>query len=69
VKFSSFEYGFDGLWNKEWQEPKLGDAQGTPKVKFKDNQNPKLGDALERHPLFRLHPSVTILGAIFLFTT
>ena len=26
VKFSSFGYGFDGLWNKEWQEPKLGDA-------------------------------------------
>ena len=26
VKFSNFEYGFDGLWNKEWQEPKLGDA-------------------------------------------
>ena len=22
---------FDGLWNKEWQEPKLGDAQGTPR--------------------------------------
>ena len=31
VKFSSFEYGFDGLWNKEWQEPKLRDAQGTPR--------------------------------------
>ena len=30
VKFSSFGKGFDGLWNKEWQEPKLGDAQGTP---------------------------------------
>ena len=26
VKFSSFGQGFDGLWNKEWQEPKLGDA-------------------------------------------
>ena len=22
----------DGLWNKEWQEPKLGDAHGTPKI-------------------------------------
>ena len=22
---------FDGLWNKEWQEPKLGDAHGTPR--------------------------------------
>ena len=26
VKFSSFGQRFDGLWNKEWQEPKLGDA-------------------------------------------
>ena len=31
VKFSNFGYRFDGLWNKEWQEPKLGDAQGTPR--------------------------------------
>ena len=31
VKFSCFGYGFDGLWNKELQEPKLGDAQGTPR--------------------------------------
>ena len=22
---------FDGLWNKEWQEPKLGDSHGTPR--------------------------------------
>ena len=50
MKFSSFEYGFDGLWNKEWQDPKLGDAPG-------------------RHPLFRLRLSVTILETIFLFTT
>ena len=41
----------------------------APQVKFKDNQKPKLGDAPGRHPLFRLHPSVTILGAIFLFAT
>ena len=26
VKFSSFGQGFDGLWNKEWHEPKLGYA-------------------------------------------
>ena len=32
VKFSSFGSRFDGLWNKEWQEPKLGDAHGTPKI-------------------------------------
>ena len=34
VKFSSFQVlgkRFDGLWNKEWQEPKLVDAQGTPR--------------------------------------
>ena len=31
VKFSSFGKRFDGLWNKEWKEPKLGDAQGTPR--------------------------------------
>ena len=31
VKFSSFGQGFDGLWSKEWKEPKLGDAQGTPR--------------------------------------
>ena len=31
VKFSSFGQRFDGLWNKEWKEPKLGDSQGTPR--------------------------------------
>ena len=31
VKFSCLGYGFDGPWNKEWQGPKLGDAQGTPR--------------------------------------
>ena len=31
VKFSSFWIRFDGFWNKEWQEPKIGDAQGTPR--------------------------------------
>ena len=30
VKFSSFGISFDGLWNKEWKEPNLGDSQGTP---------------------------------------
>ena len=27
--FPVFGYRFDGFWNKEWQEPKIGDAQGT----------------------------------------
>ena len=31
VKFSSFEWSFDGVRNKEWEEPKLGDAHGTPR--------------------------------------
>ena len=31
VKFSSFGQGFDGLWNKEWQEPKLAGDQVTPR--------------------------------------
>ena len=31
VEFSSFGKRFDGLWNKEWPEPKLGDAHGTPR--------------------------------------
>ena len=40
----------------------------NPKI-FKNSQNPRLGDAPGRHPLFRLHLSVTLLEAIFLFTT
>ena len=32
VKFSSLGKRFDGLWNKEWQEPKLGDAHGTTNI-------------------------------------
>ena len=59
---------FDGLWNKEWQEPKLGDAHGTPKI-IQGHQKVKAWGCLGRHPLFRLLPSVTLLGAIFLFTT
>ena len=30
VEFSSFGKRFDGLWNKDWQEPNIGDYQGTP---------------------------------------
>ena len=40
----------------------------APQGKPKDTKKPKLGDALGRHPLFRLHLSVTLLGTIFLFT-
>ena len=59
---------FDGLWNKEWQEPKLGDAHGTPKI-IQGHQKVKAWGCPGRHPLFRLRSSVTLLGAIFLFTT
>ena len=59
---------FDGLWNKEWQEPNLGDAHGTPKI-IQGDQKVKAWGCPGRHPLFRLLPSVTLLGAIFLFTT
>ena len=30
--FKFWVNSFDGLWNKEWQEPKLGDAHGSPKT-------------------------------------
>ena len=29
--FKFWVNSFDGWWNKEWQEPKLGDAHGTPR--------------------------------------
>ena len=31
VKFSSFGQKFDGLWNKGWKKPKIGDDHGTPR--------------------------------------
>ena len=52
LKFLSFGWDHDGWRNKEWQEPKLGDAQGTPKVIFKDSQATNLGDAPEGIPSF-----------------
>ena len=52
LKFSSFGWDHDGWRNKEWQEPKLGDARSTPKVIFKDSQATKLWDALEGIPSF-----------------
>ena len=36
LKFSSFGWDHDGRRNKEWQDPKLGDAFGHPKVIFKE---------------------------------
>ena len=66
--FKFWVSSFDGLWNKEWQEPKLGDAHGTPKI-MQGHQKVKAWGCPGRHPLFRLLPSVTLLRAIFLFTT
>ena len=68
VKFSSFGWQIWWLWNKEWQEPKLGDAHGTPNI-IQGHQKFKAWGCPGRHPLFRLLPSVTLLGAILLFTT
>ena len=52
LKFSSFGWDHDGWRNKDWKEPNLGDAHGTPKVIFKENQATNLGDALEGIPSF-----------------
>ena len=30
--FKFWVNSFDGSWNKECQEPKIGDAHGTPKI-------------------------------------
>ena len=38
--------------NKEWKDPKLGDAQGTPRKYSRKTQVPKLGDAPEGIPSF-----------------
>ena len=69
LKFSSFGWDHDGWRNKEWKEPKIGDASWHPKLLLKDNQATKLGDALEDIPSFFQRPSVILLGAIFLFVT
>ena len=79
VKFSSFWVNsFDGSWNKEWQEPKLGDAHGTPKI-IQGHQKVKAWGCPGRHPLFLQQVSVCFrirfihaicanLGASFAFS-
>jgi hypothetical protein len=69
LKFSSFGWDHGGWRNKEWQEPKLGDAQVTPRQYSRKTQASKLGDAPEGIPSFFYQPSVILLGAIFLFVT
>ena len=65
--FKFWVNSFDGLWNKEWQEPKLGDAHGTPKI-IQGHQKVIAWGCPGRHPLFRVRRSVTLLEAIFLVT-
>ena len=63
----SFDFwvnSFDGLWNKEWQEPKLGDAHGTPKIN-QGHQKFKAWGCPGTHPLFRPLPSVIYLELYF----
>ena len=56
---------FDGLWNKEWQEPKLGYAHGTPKI-IQGHKKVKAWGCPGRHPLFRLLPSEFTWSYIFI---
>ena len=62
--FKFWVNSFDGLWNKEWQEPKLGDVHGTPKI-IQGHQKVKAWGCPGRHPLFRLLPSVIYLELYF----
>ena len=55
---------FFGSWNKEWKEPKIGDAHGTPKI-IQGHQKVKAWGCPGRHPLFRPLPSVIYLELYF----
>ena len=62
--FKFWMNSFDGLCNKEWKEPKLGDAHGTPKI-IQGHRKVKAWGCPGRHPLFRLLPSVIYLELYF----
>ena len=62
--FKFWVNSFDGSWNKEWQDPKLGDAHGTPKI-IQGHQKFKAWGCPGRHPLFRPLPSVIYLELYF----
>ena len=62
--FKFWVNSFDGLWNKEWQETKLGDAHGTPKI-IQGHQKVKAWGCPGRHPLFRPLPLVIYLELYF----
>ena len=62
--FKFWVNSFDGSWNKEWQEPKLGDSHGTPKI-IQGHQKVKAWGCPGRPPLFRPLPSVIYLELYF----
>ena len=62
--FKFWVNSFDGLWNKEWQETKLGDSHGTPKI-IQGHQKVKAWGCPGRHHLFRPLPSVIYLELYF----
>ena len=62
--FKFWVNSFDGLWNKEWQEPKIVDAHGTPKI-IQGHQKVKAWGCPGMHPLFRPLPSVIYLELYF----
>ena len=82
MKFLSFGSRFDGLWNKEWKEPKLGDAQGTPTQYSRTTKSLSLGMPRMASPLsssfignftwsyiFIHHMICVLLGASFYFVS
>ena len=65
--FKFWVNSFDGLWNKEWQEPKLGNSHGTPKIIQGHQKVKALGCPRKASPLSSTSIG-NLLGAIFLFT-
>ena len=78
----SFQVWFDGLWNKEWQETKLGDAQGTPRWYSRSTKSLSLGMPRMASPvpslfignftwsyIFIHHMICVFLGASFSFVS
>ena len=76
--FKFWVNSFDGLWNKEWQEPNLGDSQGTPRYNSRTPKSLSLGMPRKATPLssssisnftcsyiFIRHMICVLLGASF----
>ena len=51
LKFSRFGWDHDGWRNKEWKEPKLGDARGTPSYYSRRTKQLSLGMPRKASPL------------------